>query len=213
MKNVVAAIFASVLAFSGLAAAEPYQAGQQYIPIDPQPPVGSGNEVEVDEFFWYGCPHCRDFEPIVVKWAKTLPENVKFHQIPVMFGGPADLHAQMYYALEAIGELDRLHEKVFHTMHEEKRKLRTRDEVDAFLAENGVDMDKFREAMNSFAVAAKVNRARALMRRYGIRGVPALVVDGRYRSGNQVGSYQEMTEVVDFLVDKVLSQRQAQAPN
>ena len=109
-----------------------------------------------------------------------------------------------------MGELERLHEKLFHTMHAEKHKLRTREEVDAFLAENGVDMDKFREAMNSFSVAAKVNRARALMRRYGIRGVPALVVDGRYRSGTGFRSYEEMTEVVDFVVDKVLAQRKAQ---
>ena len=72
-------------------------------------------------------------------------------------------------------------------------------------------MAKFSEAMNSFAVAAKVNRARALMRRYGVRSVPSLVVDGRYRSGSGFASYQEMTEVVDFVVDKVLAQREAQA--
>jgi thiol:disulfide interchange protein DsbA len=96
-------------------------------------------------------------------------------------------------------------------MHQEKRKLRTRDEVDAFLEENGVDMAKYREAMNSFAVAAKVNRARALMRRYGIRGVPALVIDGRYRSGTGFASFDEMTEVADFVVAKVLSERKAQA--
>jgi thiol:disulfide interchange protein DsbA len=65
--------------------------------------------------------------------------------------------------------------------------------------------------MNSFAVAAKVNRARALMRRYGVRGVPALVIDGRYRSGTGFANYEEMTEVADFVIAKVLAQRQAQA--
>jgi thiol:disulfide interchange protein DsbA len=110
-----------------------------------------------------------------------------------------------------MGELERLHEKLFHAMHVEKNKLRSREQLDAFLEKNGVDMAQFGEAMNSFAVAAKVNRARALMRRYGIRGVPALVVDGRYRSGSGFKSYQEMTEVVDYLVDKVLMQRNAQA--
>ena len=189
---------------------KPFEEGTQYVPITPEPPIGSGDQVEVVEFFWYGCPHCNDFEPVVKKWAAGLQPNVSFTQIPVMFGGPADLHAQVYYALEGMGELERLHEKLFHTMHAEKHKLRTREEVDAFLAENGVDMDKFREAMNSFSVAAKVNRARALMRRYGIRGVPALVVDGRYRSGTGFRSYEEMTEVVDFVVDKVLAQRKAQ---
>jgi thiol:disulfide interchange protein DsbA len=89
--------------------------------------------------------------------------------------------------------------------------LRTRDEVDVFLKENGVDMAKFSDAMNSFAVAAKVNRARSLMRRYGVRSVPAVVVDARYRSGTGFSGYQEITEVVDYVVDKVLAQRKAQA--
>ncbi|MGB5199515.1 MAG: thiol:disulfide interchange protein DsbA/DsbL [Sedimenticolaceae bacterium] len=205
------AIFVALLVLAGGALAETFEEGKQYVLIQPQAPVGVGNDVEVIEFFWYGCPHCRDFEPTIAKWASGLPENVTFTQVPVMFGGPADLHAQAYYALQGMGELARLHEKLFHAMHVEKNKLRSREELDAFLESNDVDMAQFREAMNSFAVAAKVNRARALMRRYGIRGVPALVVDGRYRSGSGFKSYQEMTEVADYLVDKVLMQRNAQA--
>ncbi|MCG6966846.1 MAG: thiol:disulfide interchange protein DsbA/DsbL [Chromatiaceae bacterium] len=211
MKRVVVTLLTGLLLIAGAALAKPFEEGVQYVPIEPQPPVATGDEVEVVEFFWYGCPHCSDFEPTVNKWSAGLPANVKFSRIPVMFGGPADLHAQVYYALQGMGELDRLHEKLFHAMHQEKRKLRTRDEVDAFLEENGVDMAKYREAMNSFAVAAKVNRARALMRRYGIRGVPALVIDGRYRSGTGFASFDEMTEVADFVVAKVLSERKAQA--
>lgn len=211
MKNVVATLIAGALLLVGSALAKSFEEGVQYVPIQPQPPVASGEEVEVAEFFWYGCPHCRDFEPVVTKWASGLAPNVKFTQIPVMFGGPADLHAQVYYALQGMGELERLHEKLFTAMHVEGRKLRSRDEVNAFLADNGVDMGKFAEAMNSFAVAAKVNRARALMRRYGVRGVPALVIDGRYRSGTGFASYEEMTEVADYVVAKVLEQRKAQA--
>ncbi len=211
MNRSIVALIAGVFLVAGTAVAKPFEEGVQYVPIQPQPAVGSGDQVEVIEFFWYGCPHCMDFEPAVTKWSAALPPNVTFTQVPVMFGGPADLHAQVYYALEGMGELPRLHEKFFHAMHVDKRKLRTRDAVDAFLQENGVDMDKYREAMNSFSVAAKVNRARALMRRYGIRGVPALVVDGRYRSGSGFRSYEEMTEVVDHVVDKVLAQRKAQA--
>jgi len=211
VKNVVAALFAGALLVSGGALAQDFKEGVQYVPIQPQPPAGSGDVVEVVEFFWYGCPHCWDFEPAVKKWSVGLPETVKFSQIPVMFGGPANMHAQVYYALEGMGELERMHEKLFHAMHVDKKKLRTRDEVDALLRENGVDMDAFNKAMNSFAVSAKVNRANSLMRRYGIRSVPALVIDGRYRSGSQFKSYEEMTEVVDHVVAKVRAQRQTQA--
>jgi len=211
VKKIVATLLGGILLLAGTALAKPFQEGVQYVPIQPQPPIASGDDIEVLEFFWYGCPHCRDFEPTVTRWVEGLPDNVKFSQIPVMFGGAADLHAQVYYALQGMGELERLHEKFFSAMHDDKRKLRSRDEVDGFLQENGVDMAKFREAMNSFAVAAKVNRARALMRRYGVRGVPALVIDGRYRSGSGFNSFEEMTEVVDYVVDKVLQQRKAQA--
>lgn len=211
MKKTTAMIASALLLITGMALAKPFQEGVQYVPIQPQPAMGSGDAIEIIEFFWYGCPHCRDFEPTVLSWAAKLPENVSFTQIPVMFGGAADLHAQVYYALQGMGELERLHSKLFAAMHVEKRKLRTREEIDAFLKENGVDMAKFAEAMSSFAVAAKVNRARALMRRYGIRSVPALVVDGRYRSGTGFSSYAEITEVMDQVVDKVLSQRKAQA--
>lgn len=199
------------LLMAGAAAAKSFQEGVQYVPIQPPPPLASGDQVEVVEFFWYGCPHCRDFEPTVTKWAAALPDNVSFVQVPVLFGGAADLHAQVYYALEALGELERLHGKLFDAMHVQKLKLRNRAEVDSFLAENGVDMAGFNEAMGSFAVAAKVNRARALMRRYGVRSVPSLVVDGRYRSGTGFANYQEITEVVDHVVAKVLQQREAQA--
>ena len=190
--------------------AEQYSEGIEYTKYGKPFPVSTGDKIEVREIFWYGCPHCRDFEPTVSKWAGGLPANVKFAQIPAMFGGAADLHAQVFYALQGMGELERLHQKLFDTIAS-GRKLRTRDEVDTFLKENGVDMAKFSDAMNSFAVAAKVNRARSLMRRYGVRSVPAVVVDARYRSGTGFSGYQEITEVLDYVVDKVLAQRKAQA--
>ena len=210
MNRFLVALFAAVLMLTGYAVAKSFEEGVQYVPIRPQPPMAVGEEVEVVEFFWYGCPHCRDFEPTVNKWSSTLPANVKFVQIPVMFPGAPSLHAQVFYALQGMGELQRLHHKLFETINS-GRKLRTRDEVDAFLQENGVDMAKFGDAMNSFAVAAKVNRARALMRRYGVRSVPSMVVDARYRSGTGFSGYEEITEVVDYVVDKVLTQRKAQA--
>lgn len=216
MKKIIAILGFSFLLLSGNLSARSFQEGQQYVPIQPQPAMGSGDQVEVVEFFWYGCPHCRDFEPTVTKWSAGLPDNIEFVQIPVIFGQPgrphpADLHAQVYYALEGMGELERLHHKLFEAIDASKTKLGSRAEIDAFIEQNGVDMAKFNDAMNSFGVAAKVNRARSLMRRYGIRGVPALVVDGRYRSGSGFRSYQEMTEVVDHVVDKVLAQRKGQA--
>ncbi len=206
MKSALISLLLATFLVGG-ATAKAFEEGLQYVPITPKPPVGSGDAVEVVEFFWYGCPHCRDFEPTLMKWSEGVPDNVSLIQMPVLFGGPADMHAQVFYALEAIGELERMHKKIFDAMHVDKKKLRTSGEMEAFLAENGVDVARFNEAMQSFAVAAKVNRARTLMRRYGVRSVPAIVVDGRYRSGTGFKNYEEITEVVDFTVDKVLAER------
>jgi len=141
MKNVFVAAFGSLMLLSATVVGQGFKEGVQYVPIQPQPPMGTGDRVEVVEFFWYGCPHCRDFEPAIMKWKASAPDNVDFKQVPIMFGSASDLHAQVYYALEGMGELERVHGPFFDAMHVQKRKLKTRDEIDAFLAEHGVDTD------------------------------------------------------------------------
>jgi thiol:disulfide interchange protein DsbA len=185
-----------------------WQAGLHFHPISPAPPPASAEvPVEVVEFFWYGCPHCYQFEPYIEKWAAAKPEGVGFEQVPVLFGGAADLHAQAFYALEVMGERERLHEPLFRAMHREGRKLRSQAELEAWLADQAVDLEVFRAAMGSFAVNAKVNRARALMRRYGVKSVPSVVVDGRYRSGSGFQGYDGIIEVTGYLVDKAMQER------
>lgn len=212
MKQTIAMIMAAGLLLSGaVATAAQFKEGVNYERIVPEPEVGKpGDKIEVNEFFMWLCPHCYHFEPFVKKWQKNKPEDVEFVQIPAMFGGPANLHAKAFYALQAIGELDRVSDAFFHEIHENRNRLKTRDAVEAFLGSQGVDIKKFRDAMDSFAVAAKANRAGALMRRYGIHGVPALVVDGRYKSGRGL-NFKEMTELADFLAERVRRERQEQS--
>ena len=192
------------LAFNtALALAVEPKEGRDYDKIEPAPPVGSGDQVEVLEFFMYTCPHCKNLDPSLQEWRKKLPGNVQFHHVPAMFGGVANLHAKTFYALEVLGEEGKVHQAFFDAIHEQKKRLRTPQEIEAFLAGQGVDVDRFREAMNSFAVQTKTNRAAALMRRYGIRAVPTLVVDGRYRIKNT----PQVLEVTDALIEKTLAER------
>lgn len=201
--------FLVLLAFTPLQARD-WIEGTNYYPIQPAPPhLSAQDKVEVIEFFWWGCPHCRDLEPHLHKWLESKPEGVEFIRVPVLFGGPADYHAQVFYALQTIGEEARLTPEIFTEIHARGNKLRSAKETEAFLASKGVDMEKFQQAMNSFTVKTKVNRARALMNRFNIKGVPALVVDGRYRSGRGFTSYGEVIEVTEHLVDKVREQRAA----
>ncbi|WP_457665312.1 thiol:disulfide interchange protein DsbA/DsbL [Thiolapillus sp.] len=195
-------LFLLCLFSAGLLAATPKE-GTDYELISPAPPKGSGNEVEVLEFFMYTCPHCNHLDPKLQEWVKKLPENVKFHHMPAMFGGSANLHAKTYFALEVMGEAKRLHKLFFKAIHDQKRRLRNQKDIEKFLAENGVDLEKFRAAMKSFTVQTKANRAAALMRRYGVRSVPMMIVDGRYRIKNT----PTVLETTDALIEKTIADR------
>lgn len=199
-----------VFLITNISIASNFEADTHFTSISPEPEIGKpGDSIEVVEFFMHGCPHCYDFEPKIQAWLKTKADDIEFVRIPALFGRHFDMHAQTYYALEAIGEISRLHSALFHEMHENKNRLTSRDDMEAFLAGQGVDMDKFRQAYNSFAVGTKISRARTLLKRYGIRGVPALVVDGRYKNAPKLG-HGKMIGLIDFLAEKVRKERTRQ---
>jgi len=202
MKNFVV-MFGFVLAamLSSMAYAE-YEDGHEYIKISSSPPVAKDAPIEVVEFFWYGCPHCFSFEPFIKKWLENKPEDIKFSRIPATFNKIAKFHAQAFYALDLMGEADRLQGPMFDAMHNKKKKLATNDELNTFLAEQGVDLDTYKKAMKSFAVQTKVKQAQSTFRKYGLRGVPSMVVNGRYRSAN-VKDYQELTDLIDYMIELV----------
>ncbi|MCU7809473.1 MAG: thiol:disulfide interchange protein DsbA/DsbL [Candidatus Thiodiazotropha sp. (ex Semelilucina semeliformis)] len=179
--------------------------GEGWDPIDP--PIATSvpdGKVEVVEFFWYGCPHCYSMEPALEAWLKNKPENVVFKRVPSPLNASWTVHAQFYYAAEALGVTDQLHEPLFEAMHVKKRKLFDKNSLIDFAVENGVDRQKFSDAWNSFGVYVKVQQARKLGQRYGLDGVPAIGIDGKYKtSGSLAGTYSRMFEIVSQLVAEV----------
>lgn len=211
MKRITGLLVLMMALGASVLSAKEFQEGTHYLPIQPAPAQGQGKDVEVLEFFMYGCPHCNQLEPHMVDWLARKPENVKFIRVPALFRGPAQLHARAFYALELMGEGERIHPLFFHAIHKEKKRLNSLPELETFLVSKGVDGTKFRDAMNAPQVQAQLTKALQLMKKYEIKGVPALFVDGRYQNGPGLRSYREFTEVVDFLVDKVLKDRQGAA--
>jgi len=191
-----------------LQAAPEYQDEVHYQAVTPEQPGADGKQVKVMEFFWYGCVHCYAFEPHLKKWLEQKPENVDFEQVPAMFNRPdVVLHAKTYYALNLIGAKPEIHAKIFHAMHEEKRRMRTAEEMEEFLEGNGVDMEKFRKAMKSFAVQTSARKAAVLAENYNLRGVPSLAVDGKYKIGGLEGG--EMINIMKHLVGEVSKSKAA----
>jgi len=187
-------------------AAPKYEEDLHYFEVIPAQPGGENGRIQVLEFFWYGCPHCYDLEPYLNNWKKNKPANVDVVLIPAMFKrSDVVMHAQTFYALKLIGEADRLHDKIFDAIHAEKRNLNTQKAMEAFLDEQGVDVEAYRKAMKSFAVKTQATRAAVLAQRFDIRGVPSIVVDGKYRTSGLKGDV--LMDVTDYLIDLVQKQK------
>jgi thiol:disulfide interchange protein DsbA len=159
-------------------------------------------KVEVVEFFWYGCPHCFTFEPVIDGWVKKLPPDVYFRQLPFAFIGPLE-HQKLFYALEELGQREALQRKIFNAIHVENKRINTEADITAFVAANGVDRAKFTEAFKSFGVNTKLNRGKQLSNAYKIDGVPAIGIQGRYyTSATLAGSHERALQVANYLIDR-----------
>ena len=194
------------LSAAGLARAQGApEEGKQYVKLGTAADVtlpSPDKKVEVVEFFWYGCPHCFAFEPIVSAWSRRLPADVYFHQMPFGFIGPVE-HQKLFYALEQMGQREVMQPKIFNAIHVQNKRLNSEAEIIAFVAANGVDGAKFTEAFRSFAVSTKINRGKSLGNAYKIDGVPALGIQGRfYTSATLAGSHERSIQVADFLIQR-----------
>ena len=111
------------------------------------------------------------------------------------------IHQKLYFAIEALGLVERLHAKVFLAIHSDRHRLGTAEEIGAFVAKNGVESARFVETMNSFSVAGKAKQATQLTAGYNIESTPSLGVDGRWlTSGSLAGSNASSLAVADYLV-------------
>jgi thiol:disulfide interchange protein DsbA len=184
--------------------------GQHYARMVPtQPTVGGSDKIEVAEIFWYGCSHCYDFEQFINRWAEQKPANSSFVRIPATWNPLVKLHAQLYYTEEVlvkngkIAEPDLFRNAVFAEYHRRGNRLASIDAIQQLFVKHGVSEDEFTKTWGSFEVSQKVRVADDLQRRYGITGVPAVVVNGKYRSGAaEAGGYPQLLELVDELIVK-----------
>jgi len=192
-----------VIFAASVAQAQP-TAGVEYQELATVQPTDSPGKIEVIEFFWYGCPHCYKFEPVITPWVKKLPKDVHFRRIPAMFNQEYAQGARAFYALEAIGVEERLHKALFDAIHTGSR-LRVADEaaLTEWLTKQGVDTKKFAAAYRSFSVEGKLKRAAQLTQGYKIEGVPSMAVNGKYVViTNNIKSFEHLLEITDFLIEK-----------
>jgi protein dithiol oxidoreductase (disulfide-forming) len=198
---------------AGLALAQP-TAGVEYRELSSAQPTDAVGKIEIIEFFWYGCPHCYNFEPVIEPWVKKLPKDTQFRRVPAIFNAEWEQGARAYYALEAIGEVERLHKPLFDAVHKGSR-LAVANEaaLTEWLGKQGVDTKKFAAVYRSFSVEGKVKRAAQLTQAYKIEGVPAMAVNGKYVIiTDNIKSFEQMLAVADYLTDQTRKQGGRAAP-
>jgi thiol:disulfide interchange protein DsbA len=180
---------------------EEFRAGVDYEMLSPaQPTTAEGSQIEVTEMFWYGCPHCYAFEPFIEDWLSRKADYIHFVRVPVVWNPVHRLHAQAHYTAEVLGKLDEMHKPLFDEIHRNGNFLDTEQALVEFFGRFGVSADAFNAAFNSTEVQVKLQEADEIGRRYRIRSVPSIVVNGKYSSnGSTAGGYDRLLRLVDQL--------------
>ena len=190
-------VFASAQGFQ-------FEEGTHYVALEIPVKNRNADVVDVTEYFSYGCPHCYRFEPMLAQWAGSLPADVEFNRSPAIWQQPGyELFGQTYYAIKALGELERIHAPLFQAIHSERRNLTDLRSITTFMVEQGIDAETFVKAFNSFGVKAQYQQAIARQRAYRARGVPCLIINGKYRiETTMVESTAELLQVANFLINR-----------
>ena len=213
MRNLIlsaALVTATLFGMTAQAADVPLEAGKTYVQLSNPVPVAVPGKIEVVELFWYGCPHCFAFEPVINPWAEKLPADVHFVRIPAMFGGPWDAHGQLFLTLDAMGVENKVHAAVFNAIQKEGKRLTDKQDMADFVATLGVDKDKFLQTFDSFAIKGQIVKAKELAKKYEISGVPTMIVNGKYRFDiGSTGGPEQALNVADQLIAKERAEEKA----
>ncbi|MCC7484120.1 MAG: thiol:disulfide interchange protein DsbA/DsbL [Burkholderiales bacterium] len=208
-RALLAALPALPLA-TGLFAQEAVRARQniEYRLIEPAQPVETGERIEVIDFFWYGCPYCNQLLPFLEAWIKARPPDVAVRRVPAILRESWAPHARIFYTLELLDEVERLHTRVFHGYHVEELHMSKPDVMEKWAVANGIDRRRWVDAYFSPEIDGRISRAARATKAYRVEGTPSLVADGRYiTSGSMVSSLKDMIVVLDDLVRLARQQR------
>jgi protein dithiol oxidoreductase (disulfide-forming) len=181
----------------------------EYRLIPPRPPA-TGERIEVIEFFWYGCPYCNQLQSALESWLQRKPADVELRRIPAIFRESWIPHARLFYTLEALGELGRLHQTVYRTHHIEHENLNSAERSVDWAVRHGIDRTAWLATYNSPEVDQKVRQAIADTRLYSVQGTPSLVVDGRYLTST--GMTETVSGVIPILDELIRLAREERTP-
>ena len=219
LSTTVSALFLGLAISAGAHAAEAFESGKHYFPVEPAQPTSTGDKIEVVEVFSYACPACNSFQGTMHKLKAALPANAELVYLPASFRPDEDwpVFQRAFYTAQALGVLDKTHDATFDLVWKDEGTLRISDakthkpvspmptieDVAKAYAKFGVKADEFTATAGSFAINTKMKRADALLKAYGVDSTPTLVVNGKYRlTAVSAGGIDKIAPLVKFLIEK-----------
>jgi protein dithiol oxidoreductase (disulfide-forming) len=205
MRSLKQGLLFCFLSLFAVACSADYTLGKNYREVpDPQQP-DNPKRITVEEFFWYGCPHCYALEPTINKWLEHKPADVDFVRVPNTLGRPiGELHERAFYIAKALGIVDKTHEPLFDAIHKQGQPMSTLESIrDFYIQTAGIKQQDFDGIAHSFVVDGDMRRADNLAMSYAVTGTPTVVVGGKYA----IDAQEDMFKVVDFVIDKVRKER------
>jgi len=200
LRNVVVICTLFLLPFTVSAQMARFVEGTHYIKLDTPVNTADESRIEVIELFWYGCPGCYAFEPLISQWESAQAEDIDHKRMPVVWDRLTTIHAQAFYAAESLGELQSVHQPFFEAFHENRNRLHNEVAIRELFESCGISPADFDRAFHSFSVRSRVNQAIKRIQDYGVAQTPTMYINGKYIVTTDVGGYQQMLEVVDYLV-------------
>ena len=158
-------------------------------------------KIEVVEFFGLFCPHCRNFSPVIQKWADNLPVDVEFKKLHVPFREIT--HQRLYFTLKKMGLIDQYLGKLFADIQDKRLPLKDFLSITIWVEDNGLSLTDFEKEWNSKKVKNDMKEASSLMKLFKVTGVPQIIVDGEFlTSPAMVGSNRRIIGLLDYLIAK-----------
>jgi len=200
MKKNILVTFIMLLFFANLTYAE--NDSQKYVQISNSPQT-EHDKIVIYEFFWYGCPHCFNIEPTIVKIESNLNQDTVLIKLPLALKESWVNHAKAFFSMQQMNIDNNLHSKIFEEIHINGNRLDTKSTLVDFIDSEGFDGSSFSKNFDSFGTEIRIKKANKLARQYQITSVPTIIINGKYlTSGSFVSSYEELYDVVNFLVEK-----------
>jgi thiol:disulfide interchange protein DsbA len=199
IKNALIVLFLSL--FCSSAFSKDYQEGRHYELIEPLP-TRNPEKIEVIEFFWFGCGHCFSLEQLIKDWKSEVSSEVDFFRLPVVWNAQTKTHAKLFFATETL-QVPEAIQGIFSAIHYNRKMMLSDKEIIPFFQGYGIQENKYLAATNSFGLKNNLRKAELFAFKYGIKGVPAFIVNGKYKvsATREIGT-EDLLDVVNYLIEK-----------